>query len=245
MVLDMLMVQCIDFVRVRVVADWGFYVVQSVVTSSTTASSSSATSASPDALSHVVESKPIFDAVYHSGALIVLFNVALRPDVKSRRLKEDQKDVVMTNIRLLKMVRHLGCALDRSWFHDSHVSVCVFFCVVQSLNVQAESQLLAVEATRFMPPSLVESFMSSETSMEAYLTLHNDTVLADSSQWNALARTQAVSKLSDEWSAWEVYCRATLDSSSPRSVPSLAWSPLNHIAPQLPVGFPNVARSIV
>jgi hypothetical protein len=87
--------------------------------------------------------------------------------------------------------------------------------------------------------------MSSETSMEAYLTLHNDAILADSSQWNAAARTQAVSKLSDEWSAWEVYCRSTLESSSPRSVPSLAWSPVNHIAPDLPVGFPNIARSTV
>ena len=59
-----------------------------------------------------VDNAAAYKAVFHSGALVVLLSIALRPDLKQRRLRDDQRDVMMTVIRLLRIVR--ACLAMRS-----------------------------------------------------------------------------------------------------------------------------------
>jgi hypothetical protein len=59
-----------------------------------------------------------FDALFHSGALVLLLNVALRADMKARRLRDDQREVMLTVVKLLQKVQPLSLS--------HHVSLYAF-----------------------------------------------------------------------------------------------------------------------
>ena len=58
--------------------------------------------------------------------------------------------------------------------------------LLQALTIRDGDALLAADAARFLPTQIVEATMLSETVMEAYLTLHNDSVLTDTLTWGAV-----------------------------------------------------------
>ncbi len=55
-------------------------------------------------------SSTAFNAMFHSGALILAVNVALRADLKARRLRDEQRDVMLSVVKLLKMVRAVSAS---------------------------------------------------------------------------------------------------------------------------------------